>query len=181
MKLWLVRHAPPLIAPGVCYGASDVEADAERTAACAAQLALELPRGLTVHSSPLRRCLQLAQALCALRPDLQLRQDPRLREMDFGQWEGVRWDDIPRAAYEAWTADFGTERFGGQESVNDVLSRVAAAREEALAAGQEVVWVTHGGVLRALALLGQGMNRLDRADQWPATVAGWGEWQSITL
>ncbi|EYC51532.1 phosphoglycerate kinase [Hylemonella gracilis str. Niagara R] len=181
MKLWLVRHAQPLIAPGVCYGISDIEADAPGTTACAAQLAAMLPHGLVVHSSPLRRCLQLAQALCALRPDLQLRQDARLREMDFGQWEGVRWDDIPRAAYEAWTGNFGAERFGGRESVNDVLARVATAREEVRSAGQEAVWVTHAGVLRALALLDQGLNRLDRADQWPASVAGWGEWQSLTL
>lgn len=181
MKLWLVRHAQPLIAPGVCYGASDIPADLDLTAACAARLAAELPPGLTVHSSPLQRCAQLAQALCALRPDLQLRPDARLREMDFGQWEGVRWDDIPRTAYEAWTADFGTERFGGRESVNDVLSRVAAAREEVRAAGQEAVWVTHGGVLRAMALLDQGLTQLDQADQWPASVAGWGEWQSLTL
>lgn len=181
MKLWLVRHAQPLIALGVCYGVSDIPADAGLTAACAAQLAAELPSGVVVHSSPLQRCAQLAQALCVLRPDLQLRQDTRLREMDFGRWEGVRWDDIPRAAYEAWTANFGAERFGGRESVNELLERVAAARAEVRAAGQEAVWVTHGGVLRAMALLDQGRTQLDQADQWPASVAGWGEWQSLTL
>ncbi|MGJ4748845.1 histidine phosphatase family protein, partial [Leptospira sp. SA-E8] len=104
MKLWLVRHAQPLVASGVCYGASNIPADAARTAACAAQLAAELPSlpsGLALHSSPLQRCAQLARTLCELRPDLNLRFDERLREMDFGHWEGVRWDDIPRTAYDA--------------------------------------------------------------------------------
>ncbi|MFO6421581.1 histidine phosphatase family protein [Hylemonella sp. W303a] len=181
MKLWLVRHAPPLIASGVCYGASDVEADAERTADCAARLAAELPRGLRIHCSPLRRCTQLAQVLCTLRPDLHLRQDARLREMDFGRWEGVRWDDIPRAAYDAWTAHFATERFGGHESANELLQRVAAARADVQAAGQDAVWVTHAGVLRAMTVLKEGLTRLERADQWPKAVAGWGEWQTVTL
>jgi alpha-ribazole phosphatase len=181
MKLWLVRHAQPLIAPGVCYGVSDIPADTEFTAACAAQLAAELPPGLAVHSSPLQRCVQLAQALCALRPDLHLQEDARLREMDFGLWEGVRWDDIPRAAYDAWTANFGAERFGGQESVNELMERVAAARAAARAAGQEALWVTHAGVLRAMALLDQGLTRLDQAGQWPVSVAGCGQWQSVTL
>ena len=54
--------------------------------------------------SPLRRCLQLAQGLRALRPDLAFRQDDRLAEMDFGDWEGWRWSDRPQAALDAWTA-----------------------------------------------------------------------------
>ena len=28
-RLWLVRHAAPLVAPGTCYGALDVPADAQ--------------------------------------------------------------------------------------------------------------------------------------------------------
>lgn len=180
MKLWLVRHAQPLIASGVCYGASDIPADRAYTAACASELAAALPPGLVVHSSPLLRCTQLAQALCELRPDLRLQQDERLREMDFGHWEGVRWDDIPRPAYDAWTSNFGVERFGGRESVNELLQRVAAARSEAQALGQDAVWVTHAGVMRAMTLLEQGA-RIDKADQWPASVAGFGEWRVFSL
>ena len=41
MKLWLVRHAKPLVDEGVCYGASDLDADPEATLAAAQELALE--------------------------------------------------------------------------------------------------------------------------------------------
>lgn len=181
MTLWLVRHAQPLIAAGICYGASDMPADTGLTTACATRLAAALPPGITVHSSPLQRCAQLAQALCALRPDLRMQQDERLREMDFGRWEGVRWDEIPRTAYDAWTANFATERFGGKESANELLQRVSAARADLQAAGRDAVWVTHAGVLRAMTVLNQGLTRFDRADQWPKSVAGWGEWQAVTL
>ncbi|HBH37205.1 MAG TPA: phosphoglycerate kinase [Curvibacter sp.] len=177
MKLWLVRHARPLIDAGICYGATDVPADAGHTQATAAQLAPLLPADLTVWTSPLQRCSVLADQLLALRPDLQLRPDARLAELDFGCWEGQRWDAIPRTAYDDWTANFGAARFGGRESVNELLQRVAAARAEAQALGQDAVWVTHAGVLRALALLDQGLRTLDQAPQWPQAVAGWGEWQ----
>lgn len=180
MNLWLLRHARPLIDAGICYGATDVPADADHTQATAAQLAPLLPAGLTVWTSPLQRCQALAEQILALRPDLQLRLDLRLREMDFGCWEGQRWDAIPRAAYDEWTANFGTARFGGRESVNELLQRVAAVRAEAQALGQDAVWVTHAGVLRAMALLDQGLCTLDEAPQWPQAVAGWGEWQLQT-
>ena len=181
MKLWLVRHARPLIDAGVCYGATDMPADAAHTGATATQFAPLLPPGLTVWTSPLQRCGALAEQLLALRPDLSLRTDARLREMDFGSWEGLRWDAIPRSAYDAWTANFGTARFGGKDSVNDLLQRVASARAEVQALGQDAVWVTHAGVLRAMALLDQGLTTLDQAPQWPQGVAGWGEWQQMQL
>ena len=181
MKLWLVRHARPLIADGVCYGATDVPADAEHTRATAAQLAPLLPAGLVVWTSPLQRCSALAEALQALRPDLQLQVDTRLREMDFGHWEGQRWDAIPRSAFDDWTANFGMARFGGKESVNELLQRVAAARSEAQALGQDAVWVTHAGVLRAMALLEQGHTTLSQAPQWPQAVAEWGAWAEFSF
>ncbi|MCJ7799775.1 MAG: histidine phosphatase family protein, partial [Polaromonas sp.] len=67
MKLWLVRHAQPLVARGTCYGRLDVAADAPDTAQCAQALAALLPPGTRVHSSPLQRCEQLAKDLIALR------------------------------------------------------------------------------------------------------------------
>ncbi len=181
MKLWLVRHAPPLVEAGVCYGVSDMPADAAHTRDCAAQLAPLLPQGLTLWTSPLQRCGALAEQLRALRPDLSLRTDARLAELDFGCWEGVRWDDIPRAAFDDWTANFGAARFGGRESVNELLQRVAAVRAEVRAIGQDAVWVTHAGVLRAMALLANRRMRVTLARQWPRQAPGWGEWHILEL
>jgi alpha-ribazole phosphatase len=181
VKLWLVRHARPLLDAGVCYGVSDMPADAENTRDSAAQLAPLLPQGLTLWTSPLQRCSALAEQLRVLRPDLQLRTDARLAEMDFGCWEGVRWDDIPRAAYDDWTANFGAARFGGRESVNELLQRVAAVRAEVQALGQDAIWVTHAGVLRAMALLTNRRMRVTLARQWPRQAPGWGEWHILEL
>lgn len=179
MKLWLVRHARPLVDEGVCYGASDVAADAQATQTCAQALAELLPPGLRVLTSPLQRCSQLAQALQALRSDLPATPDARLTEMDFGCWEGARWDAIPKSVYDAWTADFGQHCFGGRECVQALMQRVAAAQAEAVRGGRDVVWITHAGVMRAVELLRQGVQHIEHAGQWPQTAPGWGEWMVL--
>lgn len=167
MKLWLARHAQPLIAPGVCYGATDVAADEFATHVAAEALARELPVGIPVISSPLQRCAQLAQRLQALRRDSSFSTDARLREMDFGRWEGHRWVDIPQSEYDAWTTCFGSYRFGGNESVSDFMRRVAQAWDEFHTAGRDVLWITHAGVFRAASLLAQGVRHVEHATQWP--------------
>lgn len=175
MTLWIARHAQPLVAPGVCYGALDVAAQPEATQLAALGLAGALPLGLTVCVSPLQRCTQLAQALQVLRGDLHFVQDARLAEMDFGHFEGLAWDTIAPAALSQWTDDFGDHRFGGVESANDVLARVGAAWDAARSAGSQV-WLTHAGVARAAALLSQGVRSVQQASQWPVAAPAYGQW-----
>ena len=195
MKLWLVRHAQPLIDAGICYGRLDMAADAEATAECAAKLATQLPAGLRVVSSPLQRCEQLAQALQALRPDLAYKTDGQLQEMDFGQWEGCAWQDIPRAELEAWTGDFAHYNVGHDgESVAAFMARVGAAFEgltpqsqipamvqRTMAQDSGVLWITHAGVIRAVALLAQGVRHIERANQWPVEAPKYGQWRTLAL
>jgi alpha-ribazole phosphatase len=180
VRLWLARHARPQIEAGICYGALDMDADPEATQAAAQLLALELPQGIAVQSSPLRRCQQLAHALAQLRADLSFRTDPRLREMDFGIWEGVAWADIPRAAVDDWTTDFATHRFGGKESANEVLTRVAGAWEALQAAG-DVLWIAHSGVAQAAGLLHQGIRHVAQAKDWPVTTLKYGAWTQFSV
>ncbi len=176
MKLWLVRHARPLIEPGICYGATDMASDIQATEACAQTLAQVLPQDVRVMTSPLQRCTQLAQALQTLRPDLQATPDARLAEMDFGCWEGVRWDAIPKADFDHWMANFNTYRFGGHESVGEFMQRVALARADTAVQTWPTVWITHAGVARVMTLLAQGLTRVERADQWPKAAPEWGQW-----
>jgi len=175
MTLWLMRHARVELAAGVCYGVFDCAADARATARAAQALAEQLPHQLAVAVSPLRRCVQLAEALGHLRPDLVFTRDPRLAELDFGCWEGIAWAQIPRAALDAWVADFGAHRFGGAESANALMARVASAWDAHWARSQDAAWITHAGVLRAVALLQQGVRQVDSAAQWPLQSPAFGE------
>jgi alpha-ribazole phosphatase len=176
MHLWMIRHAQPVVAAGMCYGVLDVPADVDANEQAAQQLAHSLPQALHVMHSPALRCTQLAQRLHALRPDLQLLQEPDLREMDFGQWEGQLWANIDPQQLKAWTDDFENYHCGGDgECVRDVLQRVqraaqrtaqliavstsagvdldAAALSPLLAYQPQAAWITHAGVLRATAWL----------------------------
>ena len=170
MKLYLVRHAQPLVAAGLCYGQLDVQADLASTDQAAKALQPLLAGALVreVRSSPLRR----AQAL----------QDARLSEMHFGQWEGVAWSDVPKAAVDDWTADFAHHRFGGGESTQQVIERVWAALQEARIGGVDQLWITHAGVIRAARyLLSRGEPCIESAAQWPHEAPVFGGWDVLVL
>ena len=184
--LWLARHAAVQAAPGLCYGASDVPDDPAATRAAAAHLAAALPAGAAaLHVSPLARCRHLAEALCALRPDLPAPQtDARLAEMDFGAWERRPWSAIARAEFDAWTARFADAHPGGGENVRAFMHRVAQAWDEAwplaLRTRRPVIWITHAGVLRAARLLHAGVRCPPSASDWPAEAVPLGQALAFT-
>jgi alpha-ribazole phosphatase len=100
--------------------------------------------------------------------------------MDFGYFEGQPWANIPKAAADAWTADFGNHRFGGNESANEVLQRVNAALSDHAALGADnVLWITHAGVIRACSLVEQGIYRVATSEQWPQAVVEFGQYKHI--
>lgn len=187
--LWLQRHAQPLVAPVVCYGRTDMAADDKATAAAAQALqsawaAEALPAG-TVWHSPLQRCTQLAAALQTQAPAFQLRACNDLAEMDFGAWEGQRWDGIAREEMQAWTADFMAYAPGGGESLATMMARITraldAARQQARETGQPVLWISHAGVAQCAHWLLTRGQRLPLAKDWPSVKLAYGEWLRLPL
>jgi alpha-ribazole phosphatase len=180
-RLWLVRHARPLVGPGVCYGRLDIAADPDHTRDTASRLAQALPPHAVLRSSPRARCRALADALVAQRPDLRpAAVDARLAEMDFGAWEGLRWDAVGPAALGAWTADFMRHRPGGGESVAAFLARVGEA-VDAVTQAPDSVWICHAGVARAAALWAGGNRHLAKAADWPRAGPDFGQWTVLRL
>lgn len=147
MRLYLVRHFKPMVAPGVCYGRSDLAVDPQLAAAALPALRAQLPSALPVYSSPLLRCASLARALSS-----DVRFDARLAELDFGSWEMRPWSDIPRLEVDAWAGDVARYRPGGGESVCDMAQRICAFHDDL--ARQNIpaaVLVCHAGAMRLLA------------------------------
>lgn len=186
MKLWLLRHARPWIAPGVCYGRLDVAAHAVHSQR-AAQAWVDAVRSvqdstqahISVRSSPARRCTALTHWLVdAGFPALF---DEHLLELDFGTWEGQRWDALPASAFDAWTTDFAHGRPGHSgESVAELLARVEVALAEWRASGCDEVWVTHAGVIRAVQWLMQGRDLPAAAADWNLPAPAFGAWLNVT-
>lgn len=177
MDLILIRHPAPAIGSGVCYGTTDVPlaGDAAESArsivARLAALAVPLPE--IFATSPLQRCADVAHRL-ARHFDRPCAVEPRLQEIDFGQWEGQPWDAIDRAALDAWAADLHHARTHGGESVAQFEARVDAWltpwRAPAIASASSLLAVTHAGVIRVIAarLLDEA---LETTLTWPLDMA----------
>jgi len=168
MILHLVRHPKPLVESGVCYGRLDVYP--ENADVVAAELRKHLPPGLPVWSSPLRRCRDLATLL---HPAPQI--DGRLVEMDFGHWEGRRWDDIPRRELDDWAADVAGYVPPGGESPRALQQR--ALEFVAGLAEPEAVIVTHAGVIRTLLAAWQGL----APEQWTSLSFAYGSCTRVVV
>jgi len=166
MKLWLVRHPQPDVPTGLCYGISDVPVVPAHLDELLEHLPRTLPRDAALWSSPLSRCLLLAQGLQA-RGFGPLQTDERLREMNFGRWEGTVWSALPRHEVDAWRANIEHHVPPGGESLG-TLARRGMAFVEHLPPDREAILVTHAGViltllksLRGLPLSGFAGQRVD--------------------
>jgi alpha-ribazole phosphatase len=152
VQLYLIRHPTPRVDAGICYGRTDL-ALAEHVAAAATQIAAQLPPGIGIFSSPLQRCRLLAEAL---HPAPLI--DPRLQEMDFGEWEMTPWNRIQREALDGWAADPLGYRPPRGESVAELQERVQHFVEETRGAGVErAALVTHAGVMKVIVGRVQGL------------------------
>ncbi len=156
MSLVFLRHPRPKVAPGTCYGRTDLDEGPTASAEIAA--ALKLTPGLgAVVASPARRCRRLAERL-ADRDGVALALDPRLWELDFGAWEGRAWAEIPRGESDPWAEDPWHRAPPGGERGADLHARVSAVLAD-LAPGTAVV--AHAGTIRAARMLLAGESFAD--------------------
>ncbi len=164
----VVRH-PPVSVSGVCYGHADVPASASDEEVAA--LALRLPRVSRIWTSTSSRCAELAARLAAPL-GAPLSPDGRLREMCFGEFEGLTWTEIERRypdAYAAWMGDWRrTPPPGGEtlsafeERAHHALSEIRETMLRDTHSNAEPsalpLVVTHAGVIRALFRASEGLD-----------------------
>lgn len=187
-SLILVRHATTEASrSGVNLGQrtdAALTADGHRLARdTGASIAAELeslPEGeRAVVSSPARRCRETAEAIAEALglPPASIGLDEGLREIDYGDWEGLSEEECRRRDPDLrrrWEADPYATATPGGESGSDVAARAFAVLvplEERLTAehGRAVVVVSHNHVvrLRLAALMAMPMpdyRRRVRAD-----------------
>jgi glucosyl-3-phosphoglycerate phosphatase len=139
---------------GRAQGSTDVPLDdvgRQQAGDAAARLASLLPS--LVWSSDLSRAADTAAELAAV-AGLPVRTDPRLREINTGERQGLTLDELRARFPEAWRAFMAGEelpRAKGGETEPEVADRVAATMHEAierLATGQVGVLVSHGVSIR---------------------------------
>ncbi len=121
-----------------------------------------------VYSSDLKRAVATAQPLVKDRP-IDIQQDPRLREINQGVWEGMLFQDIKKEYAERFAAreqDPISVAPPGGETVGEVRDRVVQASNEIIArhpAGSRIAIVAHGFTL---AILRVHFAALDIKEVW---------------
>ncbi len=105
-----------------------------------------------MFSSDLKRCLETARLLA---PDVPIHSSDRLRELDFGSWDGLtartcRRRDAER--FDRWMRDPWSTRPPGGESLRRLSGRVRTYVASLIDRfpGRTLAIITHAGPIRAL-------------------------------
>ena len=137
-----------------------------------------------IISSPLGRAVETATILAA-RIDADVETDDRLKELDYGEWEGLTVDEIERrfpGQYDLYELNPAMHEVGAGESGQEVAARLSNLIDDLLdwgladgAADRTCVIVGHSSVNRILLALALGVPLADyrrRFDQ---------DWASLTV
>jgi alpha-ribazole phosphatase/probable phosphoglycerate mutase len=153
-EILFIRHAETDMAGTFC-GRSDPELNA-RGRAQLGELTDQLrAKNIgAVYTSDLRRAQETGDAIAeAFAVDCYMR--PTLREIDFGQWEGLTWKQIEqrdKIYARRWVAEYPRLSAPNGESFRDfeqrVLDEVKFLSMRAAIEGRRIAVVTHAGVLR---------------------------------
>ena len=167
-KLLLVRHGDTALNSAMRYwGQTDVELSAaglKQAERLSVRLATE--KIDIIYSSDLRRASITAKTI-ASRHQLDVITCTELREVNFGDFEGLTFDEVsqlhPEVA-ELWAKGSTTLKYPGGESLKQLNSRVGKflVRLKKHAPETTVLITAHSGVLRTLIcqLLGIGIQHL---------------------
>jgi broad specificity phosphatase PhoE len=111
-------------------------------------------------SSPLPRATETAHiATEALGRRFEI--DPHLREIDFGDWEGLSFEEMVHrdpdrlAGWARFAHDFA---FPGGERLGDFLDRTRIVARRVAALDRSATLISHGGVIRTLLCLLLGLD-----------------------
>ncbi|MFA7945005.1 alpha-ribazole phosphatase family protein [Pseudomonas brenneri] len=114
-------------------------------------------------SSPLQRCARFAEEL-GVRLDLPVSLEPDLQELHFGAWEGQSAAKLMETDAEAlglfWADPYSfTPPDGEPVEAFSLRVRGAVLRLHQRYAGQRVLLISHGGVMRLLLAQARGLPR----------------------
>ncbi len=152
-RLWFIRHAETGLAGTFCGQADPPLNDRGRAQLAGLVKRLE-PYPLTgLCTSKLLRARETAEAIAFSR-GLPVTEFDGLREIGFGAWEGLTWEQIEQrdVVYaRRWVSEFPALPTPGGEPIGSFRGRVLATLDQMRELEQgDVAVVTHAGVLRVL-------------------------------
>ncbi|WP_106916560.1 alpha-ribazole phosphatase family protein [Chryseobacterium aurantiacum] len=145
MEIHLIRHTAVENPENLCYGFAEISLKKDYSEDFK-QLNLDKDFDLVI-SSPAQRCCLLADYF-----KFDYKTDERLREMNFGNWELVKWTDIPEEEINQWYKDFISVKAPGGENLLEMQARVLSFWNELLTEenADKVLIIAHAGVIRLI-------------------------------
>lgn len=150
-KLILLRHGKTPLA-GKYAGLTDVDLTKEGEEQIRKSKPYLLKEKIDhVLCSPLLRC---RKSLELLNFYVEYTIDPRLQEIDFGQWDGKSFSEVAKshpAEVAQWAEGGRNFCFPGGECLGDFIARLEELKEDIYKMDVEnLLLVAHGGVIRHL-------------------------------
>ncbi|MGP5501388.1 histidine phosphatase family protein [Psychrobacter faecalis] len=174
MVLYIWRHPKPIAANGFCIGQTDISVDKRKIK----RLANKIQRFVRFHQlpkviwvSPLQRSLKVGEILAP--HGFQYHVAPELAEIDFGNWDGQPWAQIPKQQIDDWCDNFADFAPKGGESLQQLFNRVESWLNEMAAQnrGQKpVLAVGHAGWINAASMIAARQEAPKIAADWPQAV-----------
>ena len=131
--------------------------------------AAEPERELLMLTSPLRRAVDTAAAVCETAGlDGEFMVEPDFQEIDFGRWEKRRYEELAHedpAACQRLCDDWQNFCYPQGESFRMFSERVIAAWQKwqllAIEQQKDMLIVSHGGVLKVIRIFAEGRSLED--------------------
>ncbi|MEA4847552.1 MAG: alpha-ribazole phosphatase [Clostridiaceae bacterium] len=162
-EIYLIRHGETeMNIKGVYYGWTDCGLSekgimqAEDLADILSDVCFD-----AVISSSLSRAVETATIVSGYDPD-DIIKDDRLRELNFGDWEGIHYSELKekhKEAWEKWGSDWKNTPPPGGESFFEIYIRVKSSIEDILKEykGKRVLIVSHHGTMRIIPMVLLGL------------------------
>jgi len=155
-RLYLLRHGRALVPDSKrrFIGRTDLPLSPEgsREAEALGALLAGIPFD-ALYASDLARAVQTARAVVRGGVKAEISLEPRIREIDLGEWEGLEIEAVRKnqpEAFEARGLDFEGFRPPGGESFGDLAKRALPFFEGLAEDSGNVLVVGHSGVFRVL-------------------------------
>ena len=150
MRIYFLRHTTLDIEDNIFYGQTDVDVSSNfinEVKIIKKKIEgedLNLKKTLVI-SSPLKRCVKLATAL-----NVSFKIDPRIKELDLGDWEMKLMSSIEKNEIEKWQDNLMEYKVPNGESNKDFLKRLNGFLKDILKFKQDVLLVAHAGSINAM-------------------------------
>ena len=162
MHIFFLRHTSLDVEPDVFYGQTDLDVSntfEEEVKIIKKKINKLITKDykVKVYSSPLQRCRKLSQKISD-----NVILDPRIMELNLGDWEMKPKQSIPKELVENWEKDMINFTIPNGESNKKFLQRLKEFTDEICKTDEDVLIVAHAGSINGMIsnLTGEPFDKL---------------------